>query len=497
MSGFEGTTQHLIRRQTRGSDGSLWLEEYGLMLRHGSSLQLIAKGTSVLNECFESDPEKDFERWKRRGVEGGNGRGGDGGMHPYYFLLEDPALDGDIAVQVVLRTVMDGCTAGSATRVLPLGPRIIIDYLFTPVRHRGKGLATLLVKTAINIAQMFSANCYVLAIEKSVPYWIERGFVLEEGAELQARLNIFSDTYLLRLQSDPIDPGQPSDLALALSSEESDDGGGSADGGRNDDELEDEVDGENDNDDEQENEKSDGAEEEEEEEQEELRRAIQLSLAEAPAAGAATDTSTNKSSVGWYPYRSRTEEAHSVESSTKEQEQNQKSRDGESPAKQDAERKNMWPTGLKYFSANDWESVDEDLLAKIRRRSIRGVSMRLLPSDHVLKGQYGLFATLRFQRYDVIGEYTGVVVDENSSGHFVAGFDDLNLSVDAEECGSELRFINSYLNIAFTPNVAMRTVFIDTLPRIIVLCIEDIEVGDELLLDYGEAYNKAYLTPKA
>ena len=102
-------------------------------------------------------------------------------MQPYYFLLEDPALDGTEAVKVVLRAVMDGCTAESTPRVLPLRPRIIIDYLFTPQQHRGKGLATLLVKTTINIAQMFGANCYVLAIEESVPYWMARGFVQEEG----------------------------------------------------------------------------------------------------------------------------------------------------------------------------------------------------------------------------------------------------------------------------------------------------------------------------
>ena len=42
------------------------------------------------------------------------------------------------------------------------------------------------------------ANLYVLALEDSCPYWMNRGFVLEEGANLRARLNIFPDTHLLR-----------------------------------------------------------------------------------------------------------------------------------------------------------------------------------------------------------------------------------------------------------------------------------------------------------
>ena len=70
-----------------------------------------------------------------------------------------------------------------------------------------------------------------------------------------------------------------------------------------------------------------------------------------------------------------------------------------------------------------------------------------------------------------------------------------SLGLDAKNCGNELRFINSYLNVDFGPNVTMRTVYINTYPHICIVCMRDIEIGDEFLLDYGEAYNKAYLTP--
>ena len=49
----------------------------------------------------------------------------------------------------------------------------------------------------------------------------------------------------------------------------------------------------------------------------------------------------------------------------------------------------------------------------------------------------------------------------------------------------------------FSPNVAMRTVYVDTFPHIIVLCVEEIDIDDELLLDYGEDYHNAYLSKKS
>lgn len=60
-----------------------------------------------------------------------------------------------------------------------------------------------------------------------------------------------------------------------------------------------------------------------------------------------------------------------------------------------------------------------------------------------------------------------------------------------------MRFINSYLNIDFSPNVTMRTCYMNTYPRILIVATKSIEIDDEFLLDYGEAYTKAYLLPKA
>ncbi len=102
-----------------------------------------------------------------------------------------------------------------------------------------------------------------------------------------------------------------------------------------------------------------------------------------------------------------------------------------------------------------------------------------------------------------MGEYTGLVVDHTVTGPFVASIEDerevvitdstLNIGIDAGRCGNEIRYINSYLGVACNPNVCMRTSFVNTYPHIVIVCLRDIAAGDELLLDYGEAYNNAYL----
>lgn len=105
-----------------------------------------------------------------------------------------------------------------------------------------------------------------------------------------------------------------------------------------------------------------------------------------------------------------------------------------------------------------------------------------------------------FCRFEILGEYTGRVVGDNVNGHYVAALEDKahsdSLGVDAQECGNEIRFINSYINVAFNANVTMRTAYINTYPHILLVCTQDIEPGEEFLLDYGKAYTEAYLTPR-
>jgi SET domain-containing protein len=69
-----------------------------------------------------------------------------------------------------------------------------------------------------------------------------------------------------------------------------------------------------------------------------------------------------------------------------------------------------------------------------------------------------------------------------------------DLVIDAKDHGNELRFVNSNMNISLDPNVASRFCYIDGYPRIFFICIKDIKIGEELLIDYGDEYNKIFLS---
>jgi hypothetical protein len=157
-------------------------------------------------------------------------------------------------------------------------------------------------------------------------------------------------------------------------------------------------------------------------------------------------------------------------------------------------------TGVKYTTNNKWQSISKEKIKTCTRERIHGVEIRRLPKGHPLAGEFGLFAAKCFSRFDIVGEYTGKIVGDQIGGHYVAVLEDKDyndsLGIDAEKTGNEMRFINSYLNVDFEPNVIMKTVYVNTYPHIVIVCKKDIEMGDEFLLDYGEEYTKAYITKK-
>jgi len=146
----------------------------------------------------------------------------------------------------------------------------------------------------------------------------------------------------------------------------------------------------------------------------------------------------------------------------------------------------------EYLISNDWSNIRRYKKSK----SIDGVEVRVLPKGHLLEGQKGLFATKAFSQYDVIGDYTGVVRKEQSTDsdnrYLFYLVDDL--LVDARDFGNELRFANSNKNISDEPNVTSCVSYIGGLPVVIYICINDIEPGDEMLIDYGDDYNEKFLS---
>ena len=162
-----------------------------------------------------------------------------------------------------------------------------------------------------------------------------------------------------------------------------------------------------------------------------------------------------------------------------------------------------WDKGdLKYLTTNRWAlNISKEMKESCRRHTIHGVIVKDLAPNHPLYGEQGLYATKKFERFDVLGEYLGKIVGpEIKCGHYLAALEDTehedSLGLDAGDCGNEMRFINSYINVDFSPNVTMRTVYMNTYPHLVIVATKDIEVGEEILLDYGAAYNNLYILKK-
>eukprot|EP00613_Pedinella_sp_CCMP2098_P061259 CAMPEP_0171985054 /NCGR_PEP_ID=MMETSP0993-20121228/274146_1 /TAXON_ID=483369 /ORGANISM="non described non described, Strain CCMP2098" /LENGTH=268 /DNA_ID=CAMNT_0012637899 /DNA_START=250 /DNA_END=1055 /DNA_ORIENTATION=+ len=190
----------------------------------------------------------------------------------------------------------------------------------------------------------------------------------------------------------------------------------------------------------------------------------------------------------------------------------------------------------QFMTENLWpkHGAGASMKKKAARRYMAGVEIRRLADGHPLPGQQGLFATQNFTQFDVIGEYVGVVLKQgDGGGEYVAcledGPHDQVLGLDAGSSGNEARFINSCLGIGDgetergdenclrgnvaayearfinsclgigdgKPNVVMKTAYVETLPHILIIARRDIEVGEELLLDYGEAYTRAYFQDRS
>ena len=82
----------------------------------------------------------------------------------------------------------------------------------------------------------------------------------------------------------------------------------------------------------------------------------------------------------------------------------------------------IWSGGsVKYTSNNFWSpKISKDKKEKCRRQIVVGVEVKDLPANHFLSGEQGLFALEKFAQFDIVGEYTGRVVDDDVSGHYVA-----------------------------------------------------------------------------
>eukprot|EP01038_Epipyxis_sp_PR26KG_P006807 gene6807-9322_t len=115
--------------------------------------------------------------------------------------------------------------------------------------------------------------------------------------------------------------------------------------------------------------------------------------------------------TGWYPQKPIIEDMKDNIISNKQEDDNNANIIDKSEELIDNSTISVWEElKVKYTSQNKWQSIPKDQLENSKRYKVHGVEVRKLPSNHFLSGQYGLFATKKFFKFDIVGEYTGKVV---------------------------------------------------------------------------------------
>ena len=199
-----GTTAAVAENKNHGNNR--------LILRHGSSLRLIATVCSFLADPAHSDnfsyidPNGDQGKWKRKG------------MDLYYCAVMDPTTENILcAARCATQGLMSGDDDEDGEATANAGKkrrRLLIDYLYTVESARDKGIARRVISFILQRAQEAGAYSYVLSLEQSAVYWMEKwGFYLCEDPKLTRKLNVFPDTHLLRLGTDPKDEILPEEAA--------------------------------------------------------------------------------------------------------------------------------------------------------------------------------------------------------------------------------------------------------------------------------------------
>ena len=79
-------------------------------------------------------------------------------------------------------------------------------------------------------------------------------------------------------------------------------------------------------------------------------------------------------------------------------------------AGRDREVKALWPADVEYINTVDWSSmsVGDEAIVSLCKSRLPGVQVRVITDQrHPCCGERGLFATRRWERCCVVGEYTG------------------------------------------------------------------------------------------
>ena len=150
--------------------------------------------------------------------------------------------------------------------------------------------------------------------------------------------------------------------------------------------------------------------------------------------------------------------------------------------------------GNKNYKKIEQNMISKTILDKLLEINKKNYYVKkITDKTHPCNDQFGLFSVKRYNKYDIIGEYIGEAVDifnldKDFHSDYFAGFsvDGLKgIGIDAQNMGNEMRFINHYKGILTKPNVKFVNYLDGIFSKIMVVCICEINIGEELVVDYG------------
>ena len=140
-----------------------------------------------------------------------------------------------------------------------------------------------------------------------------------------------------------------------------------------------------------------------------------------------------------------------------------------------------------------YDNIDQrEILSKYNKNHIEGTLVKYINNkNHPACNQYGLFATKDWNKFVIIGEYTGEIIDSYNDSEYLVAFTNISISIciDAEKHGNECRFINHYKNIIKKPNCKYVPTYVNRKPIILIVVIENIKIGEEICSDYCFDFN--------
>lgn len=160
----------------------------GLVLRYGTSLKLMASASEVLVEEFKTDPQKDWEKQAEHG------------RHFFYVTVENQFGETLSALRAILEGGSSSSGGGDDEQQQQQQSRTIIDQVATIPDARGCGHAMTLIEFIQSWAACMATDMYVLALQDAAPFWMDRGYLLEQDPSLQ-HYNDYNDAFLLKLPS--------------------------------------------------------------------------------------------------------------------------------------------------------------------------------------------------------------------------------------------------------------------------------------------------------